>query len=431
MPPTAGTNTVYYELECPFCKKPIRSGIGFRVGILRNLTYHVGEKLRWDGPNCRPPVRPASGSIKTIGYFNCDNPRCQTWGDCFPDVQEAIITIYNDVIQHVEATRHKPGQLTFDIIERAGEEKAKVLILGATGYIGSTVAERFTSYGHSVIGLARSSAAASKLEEQGIEPYLGTLDNPLSLLPALSGVEAVVHMADTCDSPEAAPKELYKGRSHLTDILDAMKGSNKLFVFTSSIGVLHGTGSLLYDEDMPLPPSDEPVTLVHRALEAEVLAAANKGVHSIVMRPPVVYGKGGSMLIPRGLLYHARKFGESVYIEGTETNLWSTVHIDDLADLFMLAMGSAPSGSLWHTASESGITTASIATAISRAAGLGGKTRAVSLEKAREIFGDWADFWALNNQSSGQKAMQLLNWQPHRPSMLYDIEFGSYKEPIT
>ncbi len=114
------TNTVYFELQCPTCGSVVRSGIGFRAGQIKQHNYHVGEKVLWEGPVCRPWPRPPGGNLKTIGYFNCDNPRCDTWQDCFPEVQEALVTIVNDEIKDVEVTTYKPGQLTFDIIEPEG-----------------------------------------------------------------------------------------------------------------------------------------------------------------------------------------------------------------------------------------------------------------------------------------------------------------------
>ena len=115
-----GTNTVYFELPCPQCGSVVRSGIGFRAGVIKQLNYHVGEKIRWEGPNCRPSERPPGGNLKTIGYFNCDNPRCDTWQDCFPEVQEALVIIQNDVLQDVQFINYKPGEHSFDIIEPEG-----------------------------------------------------------------------------------------------------------------------------------------------------------------------------------------------------------------------------------------------------------------------------------------------------------------------
>lgn len=53
----------------------------------------------------------------------------------------------------------------------------KVFLTGATGYIGSTVADRLRAAGHELTGLARSDAAADKLTATGIRPVQGVLED--------------------------------------------------------------------------------------------------------------------------------------------------------------------------------------------------------------------------------------------------------------
>ncbi len=51
----------------------------------------------------------------------------------------------------------------------------QVFLTGATGYIGSLVAEKLQAAGHTVIDLARSSATATRLEKRQIVPFIGDL----------------------------------------------------------------------------------------------------------------------------------------------------------------------------------------------------------------------------------------------------------------
>lgn len=111
-----GFNTLYTELACPQCGRAVSSGVGFRAGSVCQAKYQLGEKLNWQGSNLHPEARPQTGSFKTIGYFECDNPGCSTWHDCYPEVQEALITIENDVITEAQVTTHKPGEQSFDIL---------------------------------------------------------------------------------------------------------------------------------------------------------------------------------------------------------------------------------------------------------------------------------------------------------------------------
>lgn len=110
-------NTLYSEIKCPKCSKVVNSGIGFKVGAINQHSYKIGERLKWDGSQTRPAARPQGGNLKTVGYFECDNLDCSTWQDCYPEVQEALITIKDDVIVDVKPFEHKPNQIDFDIIE--------------------------------------------------------------------------------------------------------------------------------------------------------------------------------------------------------------------------------------------------------------------------------------------------------------------------
>jgi len=110
-------NTVYTDLKCPECKSAIASGIGFRVGAIENRSYHLGDTLNWQGDNCRPRQRPKNGCLRTIGYFNCDNPKCSTWNDCFPEVQSALVVIANDLIAEVSVYNGVSSNSKFEILE--------------------------------------------------------------------------------------------------------------------------------------------------------------------------------------------------------------------------------------------------------------------------------------------------------------------------
>lgn len=112
-----GANTLMCSLKCPKCGAAVTSGVGFRAGVITRGTYNLGDKIAWTGGPCRPAQRPAAGNWQTIGYFECENLKCSTWEDCYPAVQEALITIADDVITGAVPTTHKPDQINFDVIE--------------------------------------------------------------------------------------------------------------------------------------------------------------------------------------------------------------------------------------------------------------------------------------------------------------------------
>ena len=289
----------------------------------------------------------------------------------------------------------------------------RIFLTGASGYIGTAVAERLRAAGHQVSALARSDASAAKLESAGVQPVRGDFSDPKSVGSAAGSADGVISMATTYDPTIDGPA--------VDAILDALAGSNKPFVYTSGIWSHGDTGSKVVDETWPPNPAE--LVRWRQKVEDRVLEGAKRGVRSVVIRPAIVYGRGGG--IPAGFVESARKEGAARYV-GTGKNLWPLVHVDDLADLYLLALEEAPPGTLLLGVSGPSRRVSEIAAAASRGAGAGGRTVATPLEEARKKLGAYADALVLDQQASGRRAQELLGWKPRRPDVLEDIERGSY-----
>ncbi len=289
----------------------------------------------------------------------------------------------------------------------------QIFLTGATGYIGSAVAERLRAAGHQVTGLARSDAAASKLQPAGIQPIRGDFSNATSVGSAARQADGVISMATTYDpSIDGLAIEA---------ILDALAGSDKPFIYTSGIWSHGDTAGKVVDETMPANPAE--LVRWRQQVEQRVLEGAKRGIRSMVIRPAIVYGRGGG--IPAGFVDSARQEGAARYV-GTGKNRWPLVHVDDLADLYLLALEKAPPGTLLLGVAGPSLPVSEIAAAASRGAGAGGRTVATPLEEARKKLGAYADALVLDQQASGKRAQDLLRWKPRRPDVLEDLERGSY-----
>jgi nucleoside-diphosphate-sugar epimerase len=289
----------------------------------------------------------------------------------------------------------------------------RIFLTGASGYIGTAVAERLRAAGHQVTALARSDASAAKLESAGVQPVRGDFSDPKSVGSAAGSADGVISMATTYDPSIDGPA--------VDAILDALAGSNKPFVYTSGIWSHGDTGSKVVDETWPPNPAE--LVRWRQKVEDRVLEGAKRGIRSVVIRPAIVYGRGGG--IPAGFVESARKEGAARYV-GTGKNLWPLVNVDDLADLYLLALEKAPPGTLLLGVSGPSRRVSEIAAAASRGAGAGGRTVATPLEEARKKLGAYADALVLDQQASGRRAQELLGWKPRRPDVLEDIERGSY-----
>lgn len=111
-----GSNSLNIDWKCPKCGKPVTSGIGFRAGTVKGISYKIGDKIEWTGKRTWPAERPEGGNFKTIGYYECENLRCESWNDCFPEVQEVVITIHEDVICSALPIFYQPDKIDFFVL---------------------------------------------------------------------------------------------------------------------------------------------------------------------------------------------------------------------------------------------------------------------------------------------------------------------------
>jgi nucleoside-diphosphate-sugar epimerase len=292
----------------------------------------------------------------------------------------------------------------------------EVFLTGATGYIGSAVAEALQKAGHKVTGLARTTEKAKQLESRGVHACMGDLLNPETLTAPARAAGGVIHTANTNDANSANVDA-----AAVRAILKALEGSRKPFVYTSGVWVLGTTGDKVADEKTPLNPT--PLVAHRPAIEQEVLGYKDRGVRTVVIRPALVYGRGGS--IPRMLVQSARETGATRYV-GDGQNRWPFVHVEDLAQLYVLALDKSAAGSLYNAAHGPSYRVRETAEAASIGGGAKGKTQALPLDEARKTMGAFADALVLDQQVSGEKAKKELGWSPRGASVLDDLKTGSY-----
>ena len=116
----------------------------------------------------------------------------------------------------------------------------KVFLTGATGYIGTVIAEKLQDAGHSVVGLARNEAAVKKLARQNIQPFLGNLKHPELLASAARQVDGVIHTAFIHDFDNWADAVQADCRV-IEAFTDALADSGKPLIATSDTSVLGDT----------------------------------------------------------------------------------------------------------------------------------------------------------------------------------------------
>lgn len=301
----------------------------------------------------------------------------------------------------------------------------KIFMTGASGYIGGTVADALIKAGHSVAGLARAEASAAKLHAHGIESVRGELSTHSVVMNAARKSDAVINCADASDPFVVAA------------IVEGLAGSGKALVHTSGSSVIGDKAAgrfspQVHHEDTPAEPLPEKIQRV--AVDRAVLAAAAQGVRSAVLCPSLIYGEGrganpDSIQVPN-LIRQAVKSGIPRYV-GAGENVWSTVHIDDVAAAYLLALQGARAGSFFYL--ENGeASLKSIVESIARL--IGGKRAAESwsIDEAVAEWGPQAAWFSLggNSRVSAEKARKMLGWNPAGAGLFHEIEQGWYRRQL-
>ncbi|WP_312287581.1 NAD-dependent epimerase/dehydratase family protein [Chryseobacterium gleum] len=283
----------------------------------------------------------------------------------------------------------------------------KILITGITGYIGGSIAKKLLEKSYEVTGLVRNESHVQELESLGIKTVVGNIHNEDLIKTAVAGVDAVIHNADSADDAYA-----------VDNFIKALEGSHKTFIFTSGSAIFGGKengrrSDFVYTEDFPLTPRLEMASRV--LINNYILQSVQKDIRSIVIVPTMVYGEGlgikkDSIQIP-ALINFSQKKGHGVYF-GEGENIWSNLHIEDLADLYVLALEKAKEGSIYYA--ENGASSLkNIAEIISKKYYLE-PARSLSIQDAVDNFGPAGGYFgfASNSICSADKARTELGWKP-------------------
>lgn len=292
-----------------------------------------------------------------------------------------------------------------------------VFVTGANGYIGGTVAVRLVQQGHRVRGLVRSDEKAAAVAGVGVEPVIGSLDDRGLLVGQARRAEAVVNAADS------------DHRGAVEALLEGLAGLGKPLLHTSGSSIVgddaRGEPSdAVFDEDTPVEPA--PAKAARVAIDRLVREAAARGLRPVVICNSLIYGAGlgppkESIQLP-ALADQARRTGVARHV-GRGLNVWSNVHVEDVADLYLLALERAEPGAFLF-AENGEASFRELVAAMARALGVGGP-EALPVEEAIALWGFERAVYALgsNSRVRGRRSREL-GWRPRQVGVLEWIAAG-------
>lgn len=274
-----------------------------------------------------------------------------------------------------------------------------IFITGATGTIGRQSASRLARAGYRVYGLVRSPEKAAELEREGIHPVVGNLWNPDSYLDAAQESSVFIHAAL---APPEERAEVDRLTINTLARLRRRAAHPPTMIYTSGVWVYGNTGIQPVSESGPLSP---PTYVAWRpGIENLVLEAGG-----VVVRPGCVYGGSGGLM---DTWIQSARAGKSPQVVGPGTNMWATVHLDDLADAYRRIIESGISGEILNIVDESRTTVNQLVAGILRAAGTSPDVHHRPLEEAVRLLGPVAECLGLDQRVDSSRAMKLLGWKP-------------------
>ncbi|WP_028644388.1 NAD-dependent epimerase/dehydratase family protein [Nocardioides sp. URHA0020] len=273
----------------------------------------------------------------------------------------------------------------------------KVLLTGATGYIGSAVLTALRDAGHSVVAPVRRPEAVGQVEQAGASAVLGDVTDAGWFGEQLATADAAIHAASPSDATSAD-----FDAAVATAVIDAFGGTAKPYLHTSGVW-LWGSGDSLVETSPYAPPAMTSwrVGIERRLLESSVAVT--------VPAPGIVYGRGAGLT---QLLLGGRDEEGRVLLVGDGSQHWTTVHVDDVAALYVVLLGlDAPAGHVLAVSGDS-----PTVRQIAESAGVG--VRPESNDATAERLGaPLTEALLLDQQADGAKA-RGLGWAPTRAGVL-------------
>ena len=283
----------------------------------------------------------------------------------------------------------------------------RVLVTGASGFIGGPSCAALGARGHEVVALVRRPGS----EPAGTRAVIGDLTDAAGLAAAFvqAAPEAVLHLAAETGAQRSETKLAAANVAGITHLIAACRAVDPppRVVFVSTVVTGDGHGRLL-TEDEPLPVE----TAYGRSKQEGERMLFASGLDVCVVRPCHVYGPGG--WYAHEIIARLRQPGR-LAIVGRGDNAWDMIHVEDLAVACALAVEQGVSGEVYHCADDTPTTYREFVERTAQALGVG-RPHSIPAAIARIVAGDGpVRTVKRSGRTSNAKLKAQLGWAPRFP----------------
>jgi dihydroflavonol-4-reductase len=270
------------------------------------------------------------------------------------------------------------------------DRDSRVLVTGATGFVGGRLVEALLRNGSSVTCLVRKNSDTRTLQKLPVRLVVGDLEDTEAIREAARGIQTIYHVAGAI---KAAGREQYLrinqfGTRHLLEVAAETNPDLGRFIHVSSLAAAGPSraGRGLTEEDNPNPISWYGESKLKGEQEALKYA---RSFQVSILRPSAVYGPGDRETL---LIFRMIKRG-CLFTPGRARRQFSLIHVDDLtAALIHASRQDTPSGEVFFISRPESFTWEEVGRAIALA--LGRKYRSLAFPRSIAIMAGFAgDLW--------------------------------------
>ncbi|MFN2137036.1 MAG: NAD-dependent epimerase/dehydratase family protein [Candidatus Promineifilaceae bacterium] len=317
-------------------------------------------------------------------------------------------------------------------------KEKKVVMTGATGFVGSALAEALLTEGVELHALTRPTSDLGRLKHLDISWHVGDITRPESMEGLFDGAEYVIHVAGLLGAagiPDATYRRINTAGSNNVFSEAMSGGARPRVIYISSAGVLGPfsgqEGEPAPDESSPLAPSN---AYEQSKAAAEMVARSYvaAGLPLIIVRPEFIYGPGDLHVLGLFRTIKRRQF----FFIGDGHNTCHPTYIDDTVDGLLRVMWDGQPGEIYHITGPRPITFRTLAETIAAELGVpaprlalpkplvllgaaGAETVATRLGRSVPLSRTGVAFFSENRRSTYAKAQAELGYEPQ-----FDIKEG-------
>lgn len=274
-----------------------------------------------------------------------------------------------------------------------------VFLTGATGNIGSAVAEELQRHGYQVLALCRSSASAQKVAAAGCLPIRGSIAEPRLWSAHLEQADAVIHAACSFEESMAA-----EDRCFVEALALHATTRNKPLV------VLYTNGCWTYgDHEQVITEQSErqSIDAFQWMNDNGTWLAAQPNVDVRIVSPANVI-RAEERYVPPIMLMELERNGQPT-VPTSLSLTWSLVERRNLAELYRLVLEKGALGEEYIGVGDPAVSVETLAQSLAA-----GPIITHADAQWRAIYGDWTEGYRLKQRFSSQKAEATLGWVPKR-----------------